>query len=306
MNVGRRRRHSWGTLLARKIIGRTSVALLTTFRRLDPDRSIEMAARFMRRVGPLLPEHRIGRANLKAAFPEKSAAEIEEILREVWANLGRVGAEFAHLDRLWDIDFEHPERGRIDFSKGDVERFLHIRSSGKPALAFSAHYGNWELTAVAPAAHGIEGAVLYRAPNVGDVDRFVREIRATNMGILVRAGIDAPFRLAEYLRGGVSVGMLVDQHYSKGVDVTFFGRRCKANPLIARLARQAECPIYGCRITRLPNNRFRAELTEAIEPVRDAEGKIDVAGTMQVITSVVEGWIREHPEQWLWLHRRWR
>ena len=61
------------------------------------------------------------------------------------------------------------------------------------------------------------------------------------------------------------------------------------------------------RVVRLPDrNRFRVELTEAIEPVRDAEGKIDVAGTMQAITDVVEGWVREHPEQWLWLHRRWR
>jgi KDO2-lipid IV(A) lauroyltransferase len=58
---------------------------------------------------------------------------------------------------------------------------------------------------------------------------------------------------------------------------------------------------------RLPDkHRFRVDLTEAIEPRRDAEGKVDIAGTMQVITSVVEGWVREHPEQWLWVHRRWR
>ena len=56
----------------------------------------------------------------------------------------------------------------------------------------------------------------------------------------------------------------------------------------------------------LPDHRFRAELTEEIKPARDADGKIDIAGTMQIITSVIEGWIREHPEQWLWLHRRWR
>jgi KDO2-lipid IV(A) lauroyltransferase len=58
---------------------------------------------------------------------------------------------------------------------------------------------------------------------------------------------------------------------------------------------------------RLPDgHRFRAELTEAIEPAREADGRIDIAGTMQVITSVIEGWVREHPEQWLWVHRRWR
>jgi KDO2-lipid IV(A) lauroyltransferase len=100
--------------------------------------------------------------------------------------------------------------------------------------------------------------------------------------------------------------MLVDQYYVRGVEVTFFGRRTMANPLLARLAQHFDCPIHGTRIVRLPGNRFRAELTDEIKPARDADGKIDIAATTQIITNVVEGWIREHPEQWLWLHRRWR
>ena len=60
------------------------------------------------------------------------------------------------------------------------------------------------------------------------------------------------------------------------------------------------------RIVRLPGHRFQVDLTEPMAPVRDAEGEIDVGGTMQAITTVIEGWVREHPEQWLWLHRRWR
>jgi KDO2-lipid IV(A) lauroyltransferase len=296
----------WGAAGANAAIGRIAVAALRAVRRLDPDRSIDRGARFMRRIGPLLPEHRTGRQNLAAAFPEKSAAEIDEILREVWANLGRVGAEFAHLDRLWSLDFEHPEQGRVEVPPAHIERFQRLRDDGRPALVFAAHLGNWELSAVAAAAYDLDAAVLYRAPNIGHIDRFVRDIRAANMGTLIATALDAPVRIADALKRGVHVGMLVDQHYSKGVDVTFFGRRCKANPLIARLASHVDCPIHGTRIVRLPGNRFRAELTEAIAPVRDAQGKVDVAGTMQLITSVIEGWIREYPAQWLWLHRRWR
>ena len=66
-------------------------------------------------------------------------------------------------------------------------------------------------------------------------------------------------------------------------------------------------PRYGLRVVRLPDgNRFWGEMTEPLELPRDADGRIDVTGTMQVITNVIEGWVREHPEQWLWLHRRWR
>jgi len=122
----------------------------------------------------------------------------------------------------------------------------------------------------------------------------------------VASSLGAPVTLGHALEEGRHVAMLVDQHYTRGVEVTFFGRKCKANPLIAMLAREVECPIYGTRVIRLPGNRFRGEISEEVKPVRDAKGRIDVAGTMQAITDVVEGWVREYPEQWLWVHRRWR
>ena len=101
--------------------------------------------------------------------------------------------------------------------------------------------------------------------------------------------------------------MLVDQHYTRGVEVTFFGRPCMANPLIARLARQTGCPIHGMRVVRQPDgNSFAGEITDADRAAARRRGTIDIRGTMQAITSVVEGWVREYPEQWLWLHRRWR
>ncbi|WP_204280110.1 LpxL/LpxP family acyltransferase, partial [Raoultella ornithinolytica] len=84
-------------------------------------------------------------------------------------------------------------------------------------------------------------------------------------------------------------------------DVTFFGRPAKANPTAAKLAREFDCPVHGARVIRLPGNRYRLEATEEIVLPRDAEGRIDVKGAMQAMTDVVEGWVREHPEQWLWL-----
>jgi KDO2-lipid IV(A) lauroyltransferase len=126
------------------------------------------------------------------------------------------------------------------------------------------------------------------------------------MGTIVPTERDAPLRLARMLEAGTHAGMLVDQYYVKGVDVVFFGRKTKCNPLLARLAARIECPIHGVRVIRRPNHRFRLELSDEVAPVRTAEGKIDVQGTMQAVTNVVEGWIREYPEQWLWLHRRWR
>ena len=288
------------------VIGALAVGLIKALRSVDPNRMADAAGWIMRTIGPMLPENRIGRENLTAAFPEKSAAEIDAILRGVWDNLGRMGAEFANLDRLWDFDLEHPERGRVKSDQANLERFLRLANDGKPALIFAAHLGNWELPAISAAAYGIDSAVLYRRPNIAGIDRWLRKTRTANMGELIPATLDAPLKLAEALERGAHVGMLVDQYYVRGVPVIFFGRRTNANPLLARLARHFDCPIHGARIVRLPDHSFRGDITEEIAPARDAEGKIDIAGTMQIITSVVEGWIREHPEQWLWLHRRWR
>ena len=289
------------------LLGVLAVRLLKGLRMIPPDPMADFCGWAARTIGPLFTENRIGRDNLATAFPEKSAAEIDTILHGVWDNLGRMGAEFAHLDQLWDFDPDHPDRhGRIELAKPDIDRFIQLLNDGKPALIFATHLANWELPAICAATYKLDSAVLYRRPNIAGIDRWLRETRTASMGELISTGLDAPVKIADALKRGAHVGMLVDQYYVRGVPVTFFGRRTMANPLLARLAQHFNCPIHGTRIIRLPGHRFRAELSEEITPMRDTSGKIDIAGTMQAITNVIEDWIREHPEQWLWLHRRWR
>ena len=292
--------------LGASAVGALTVGMLRTTRYFDPIKTADRFGRIAQMIGPRLREHRIGRDNLTAAFPEKSPEEIETILAGVWDNLGRIGAEFAHLDKIWDYDEAHPERSRIELPARTYELFHQLRLDGKPALIFASHLANWEMPALAAVAYGLDAAILYRRPNIASADRIIQEMRQVKMGTLIPAGRDAPLRLAEALKKGQHVAMLVDQYLTGGVEVTFFGRKTRANPMLARLLRQVECPIHGARIIRLPGNRFRAELSEEVKPVRDANGQIDIQGTTQAVTSVVESWIREYPEQWLWLHRRWR
>ena len=310
----RMQQHLLGRALLRRLAslldagaGWLTLAILRAIRLTDRRRTADFWGWFMRKVGPRLPEHRVGRANLTAAFPDKPAAEIEQILAGVWDNLGRYAVEFAQIERLSNADPSRPDDD-IVADAATSERFHRLRHDGKPALIFAAHLANWELPALVAARHGLDTAVLFRRPNIRAVSDAVLKIRAGCMGTLVATGLDAPLKLGRMLEANRHVAMLADQHFVKGVDVTFLGRRCKANPLIAQLARHVECPIHGARIVRRRDdrNRFLIEMTEAIVPARDAQGLIDVAGTMQVITTVMEGWVREHPEQWLWLHRRWR
>ena len=292
--------------LGQAAVGALTIGIVRTACYFDPIKTANLFGRIARLIGPMMREQKVGRANLTAAFPEKSPAEIEAILAGVWDNLGRVGAEFAHLDHIWEYDPARPEDSRIEIDKRSYELFMQLRFDGKPALIFAGHLANWELPALAAVAHGLDTAILYRRPNIASADRIIQNMRTVKMGTLIPAGRDAPLKLAEALKNCQHVGMLVDQYLTNGVEVTFFGRKTMANPMLARLLRQIECPIHGVRIIRLPGHRFRAELSEEVKPVRDAAGQIDIKGTMQAVTSVIEGWIREYPDQWLWLHRRWR
>jgi KDO2-lipid IV(A) lauroyltransferase len=291
-------------LYADRVLGRVVKRMLASLRRSDPDRASDRCGAFLRRVGPLLPAHRIGRANLRAAYPDKDEAWISETLRGAWENLGRVAGEYVHLGTLWDFDPAHPHAGRI--ISDDAPLYERMLNDGQPALCFAAHLGNWELPAVMAAAHGMPSAVLYRMPNNKAIAREITRIREPLMGHLIRSRAQAPLEMAAALERGDHVGMLVDQRFSRGVDVTFFGRRCKANPLIPRLARQFECPVVGMRVIRLPGHRFRICGEGPFDLPRDASGRIDVPQSTQLITSVIERWVRENPDQWLWFHRRWR
>ncbi|HET6308693.1 MAG TPA: lipid A biosynthesis lauroyl acyltransferase [Rhodopila sp.] len=292
------------TLYGERLLGRLVKWLIRLLRRANPDRTSDFCGAVARWIGPRLPAHRIGQTNLRAAFPDKDTGWIEATLRDAWENLGRVAGEYVHMARIWDFDPDHPQAGRVQTDS--VPLFEQLRLDGQPAICFTAHLANWELPAIAATAHGLPSAVVYRMPNNKAVAREIVRIRAPLMGRLIRTRAQAALEMAGALEAGEHLGMVVDQHFSRGVDVTFFGRRCKANPSVARLARQFDCPVVGARVVRLPGHRFRIDGFGPYELPRDATGQVDVVATTQMITTIIEGWVREHPGQYLWFHRRWR
>ena len=292
--------------LANEALAALVRGLFALIRALGPDRASNLGGAGARLLGPVTSANRIARENIAAAFPEKTEAERAAILRESWDNLGRTSSEYVHLVDLWDLDPANMNAGRIEIPPDSARRFEQLRDDGKPALIFAAHLANWELPAVAARRHDMPSAALYRMPNNRAIARDVMRMRRDAMGELIRTSTAAPIRMMEVLDEGMHLGMLVDQRFTRGPVITFLNRPATANPLIARLARRFDCPVHGTRAIRLPGNRFRLELTEAIELPRDARGQVDIQAATQAINDIIAGWIREHPGQWLWQHRRWR
>lgn len=273
-------------------------------RALGPGRSAAIGAGLTRAIGPLLPAHRTALANIRAVYPDLPEAEVKALALEAWDNLGRTGGEYPHLGALFDFDPDATVPGRVEVD--GIEHFLSLRDDGQPGIIFSAHLGNWELPAICAARFGLDATAVFRAPNDPAIARVLHEIRSETMGGLEAARQGAAFAMQGALEKGGHLGMLIDQHFTRGVQVNFMGRPAMVNPILGKFARRFDCPVHGVRVIRLAGHRFRLQLTPPLNLPRDADGQINVQGAMQVMTSVVEGWVRENPGQWLWMHRRWR
>jgi len=297
-----RRLASQAAALAMILAVRAAFALSRAF---GPARASATGGWLLSKLGPLTPQQRIARANLAMAFPDRSEAERAAILNEAWDNLGRTAGEYAHLATLFDYDADNPDpNGRVEVA--GIEHFAALRDDGRPGIIFSAHLANWELPAICAARYGLKATAVFRPPNDPAVAAVIHEVRSGTMGGLAASLRGAVFEMHGVLEQGGHLGMLIDQHFTRGVVVDFMGQKALANPVLAKFARSFDCPVHGVRVIRLPGHRFRLELTPPLDLPRDENGDISVEGAIQMMTGVVEGWVREHPGQWLWMHRRWR
>jgi len=249
-------------------------------------------------VGPMTGAHKTAASNLTAAFPEKSEAEIAGILRGMWDNIGRTVAEYPHLVRLMD----DASRVEILDPAGAGERF---REDGIGGMLLGMHAGNWELSALPGLRAGIAARHFYRAPNNPYVDAMVHRYRsALGQEGYIRKGAAGARQAAKLLQGGGHIGMLVDQKQDEGIAVPFFGRDAMTTVAPAAFARRMNVPIAAARVVRVGGARFRIFVQEIVVD-RTADRDADVVTTTRRISQVMEGWIREYPEQWFWVHRRW-
>lgn len=256
-----------------------------------------IGGRLARLVGPLFKATKTARRNLKVTFPDKSDAEIETIVRGVWENVGRTAFEWPLMDRLLDGS----ERERLEITGQDV--LTRAFASDKPVLFFGAHLGNWEVPPVAISSLGFRVNSFYRAPNNPLLLKLFTQRKT--LGELIPKGAAGAKRAFTLLKKGEHLGILVDQKLNDGIAVPLFGRDAMTGTALAEFALRFESPIIPFRCIRLPGARFKVEFLEPLSFEKTGERKADVRTIMTQVNQTMESWIEDHPEQWLWLHRRW-
>ena len=250
----------------------------------------------------LIPRQRlIATHNLRRAFPEKSEEEILRIVQGVYRNIGIVAAEFFDIPRLTKENIT-----ALVEAEG-VENCGKALAKGRGVLMFSAHFGNWELEAAAAALLVKPAVVIYRPLDSPLLDHLVLRVRSAT-GNIPLAKEHAMRPMLRTLKQNGILGILIDQNMAwyEGVFVDYFGRPACTTDGLALLALHTEAPVLPAYMVRLADGRYRLVFGPEVEVIRTGDRDADVLANTQRFTKVIEEIVRRYPEQWLWVHQRWK
>jgi KDO2-lipid IV(A) lauroyltransferase len=268
------------------------------FRALPVDVASAIGGWLGRHIGYRLPVTDRARHNLRRIFPEMSAAERTRILRGMWDNLGRTAAEFPHLE---EFRFGPGERVTVE----GWEYLYALRDDDRPGIFFSGHLGNWELNGFCAARAGLPVHLIYRAANNPYLGWLYQRGRHAVGGELIAKGSSGARRALQALTRGGHLAMLVDQKMNDGIAVPFFGIPAMTAPALAHFALKYHCPVVPARIIRRKGAHFHMIFEPALDLPADNDRRHATDTLMRRVNLLLEQWVREHPDQWLWLHNRW-
>lgn len=265
---------------------------------LGPDKASDFGGWLMRKIGPLLSQHRTMKRNLRLAFPGWDEAKVNEVALAAWDSAGRTAGELPHLPAI-----DPYTSGRVEIVGLNV--LDGIRDSGKGAVFISGHFANWEIMPAAITQRIPHAVMTYRALNNPHIDKRIADLRAA-YGTQVNAPKGIGTReLMRALAKGAPVALMNDQKFNGGIAVPFFGHEAMTAPGPTRLALKYQVPIVPVSTTRTGPARFRIEFHTPFVPEDTGNTDEDILRTVKRINAFLEAQVRAYPGQWFWQHRRW-
>ena len=283
------------------------VVVLLRILALLPYRIASDTGGYIGRLGYLLDKrHRnVALENLARAFPRRGKEDIARIAQKVFENLGRSVAEFVHIA-------SHPP----DSIKRMLNKWVIIEGqdyvnnaimNNKGLIYLGAHFGNWELLGQVLSTNKCAFNVIARPIDNHRLNRIIISLRSV-LGAKVLSKKGVLRDTLRVLKKGGAVGILLDQNSSKeeGVFVDYFGQPAATNKGLALIAMKSGASVIPVFIVREDTYRHRVFYLPEIEIKRTDNLESDVLTYTQEFTSIIESFVRDHPEQWFWMHRRWK
>ena len=245
---------------------------------------------------------RVGLRNLKLAFPEMAEADRRRIVRAVFSSLGRLLAEVCLFPR-----YTAENVAQVAVYDG-LENFLQAERRGKGVLFLTAHLGGWEVGSFAHSLYGHKLHVVVRPLDNSYLDAMIRRYRTLH-GNTTFDKQDFARGLLGAMKAGETVGILMDTNMTppQGVFVDYFGHPACTASGVARVALRTDAAVVPAfTIWDKEMGKYRIRFDPMLELVRTGDDAADVLANTARFTKAIEGYVRRYPEQWLWVHRRWK
>jgi Kdo2-lipid IVA lauroyltransferase/acyltransferase len=244
----------------------------------------------------------VGLRNLELALPELSDMEREAILRRDYRNLGWLLAEFCQMPRYT------PQSASRFIRYEGLENYTQARDRGKGVLVLTGHLGAWELSSFYHSLMGRPMGMVIRRLDNPLVDAFVNRIRCLHGNRVIHKD-DFARGLIASMRAGETVGILMDTNMTppQGVFVPFFGvQACTASGMARVAAKTGAAVVPGFLLWEESEGRYVLHFGKELEVVKTGDSENDALVNTAAFTAAIEGYIRRYPDQWLWMHRRWK
>ena len=274
--------------------------ILCVFLIMGRKRAANFGAKLTKFIGKKLSVNKLAYSNIAKALPELSKDEKDQVLDDMWDNLGRIGGEFIHISKV-----EVSDMGSILETSEETKRTIEeLKSQNKGGIIFSAHTGNWEVGPKFFQYFGLRVASLYRPLN----NPYVENVTAKMRGVeLIPKSASGTRKIIDVIKKGGFVIIMADQKVSEGEPVKFFHDEAITTTSIARIALKYDIPLIPARSIRIGKEfKFRVEAQNPLIFEKTHDLNKDVLSLTRKINCKLEDWIREYPAQWFWVHNRWK
>ena len=273
------------------IIAILAIPLFLILKMLPFNLSSYLCGSLMYIVGPMTSYNGRIKKHMQIAFPKKSITEINKLTKQHWFMLGQTIGEMPHINRL--IKIGHLETDGLDKLKTG------------PAILVGAHMGNWEFLLRVGDLAGRRAGYVFRPINNWILNKIQIHRNKDANADFYRKGRLAAIGMASKLKSGEIIGLTGDQLLREGIMVPFFGIKTPTPQAAAVMALKWNVPIYMVRIERFKGIKFKMTVEDKLRIPSNLDQKKAVYQITKMISSRIEDWIKEQPEQWLWAHRRW-
>ena len=252
-------------------------------------------------IGPLLRNKNKIKSNIQIALPNIKKNKEKEIINKMWCNYGRVFAEYMHLKKLRDNNFEY-------IKINNVNRLEELRKKNKPILFFSGHFANFELLAMIIEKKKFQVSAIYRPLNnffLNPLMEYLRKKYLCNDQIpksIPGKGKEGTRILIDKIKNKKNIAIMIDQKVSQGIKCKLFAKDALTTNIPAQLALKHGYLLQPLKIKRYNQINFEIDVCDTLE-VNTNDNQYSIT---RKINQILEKMILDNPDQWIWTHDRWR